>query len=195
MSSQRIKPRAFRYSSRKASNSVFAGQGFKSQSFAGEQKMVNKEWDKTRRYYTLCSIQLSHRLQVKRTGDNCQKVLSPRAVEEIVASLKAGTYDQRKDALEPPFMAPSPIPGEYSKVRFTSSQIYAGNADDDTVVLRLQRLCSDAHSLCDLQGRDMLHHPRVAGWMFGMDRRHRQGRFRLQVSVLPVEQVNPLQGA
>jgi hypothetical protein len=46
----------------------------------------------------------------------CKKILSPKAKYIISKRLEAGDYADRADEREPPFMAPSTNPEDYSKV-------------------------------------------------------------------------------
>jgi hypothetical protein len=48
----------------------------------------------------------------------CTKILSTKAKSIISEEHIAGRYDDRKDSHEPPFMAPSEDPDDYSIVRF-----------------------------------------------------------------------------
>jgi hypothetical protein len=47
---------------------------------------------------------------------DCTKVLTEKARELISSAIEAGKYRDREGILEPPFMAPSANPEEYSPV-------------------------------------------------------------------------------
>jgi hypothetical protein len=53
----------------------------------------------------------------------CKKILSPKARYIISKRLEAGEYADREDEREPPFMAPSVNPEDYSKVRSEVSSL------------------------------------------------------------------------
>ena len=46
----------------------------------------------------------------------CKKILSPKAISVISKRLEGGKYRNREDEREPPFMAPSANPKDYSSV-------------------------------------------------------------------------------
>lgn len=47
----------------------------------------------------------------------CVKVLSAKAITVILRAIEGGRYNDREDEREPPFMAPSADPNDYSLVR------------------------------------------------------------------------------
>ena len=47
----------------------------------------------------------------------CTKVLSAKAITVILRAIERGRYDDHEDEREPPFMAPSADPDDYSLVR------------------------------------------------------------------------------
>jgi hypothetical protein len=47
-------------------------------------------------------------------------ILSQQAKAIITEALQSNKYADRDDKLEPPYMAPSPDPGDYSRVRDVS---------------------------------------------------------------------------
>jgi len=71
-------------------------QGYQGISLAAEQNRLNKEWGKW--------------------DSTCIRVLSPMAIAVIEAGENDGLFKDRANATEPPFMAPSTDPTQYSKV-------------------------------------------------------------------------------
>ena len=91
------KVRVFKSRAGTVATSHMAGQGFQSLSFAKEQAHVNKGWSKTSDAKQIC-------------------ILSPKAISEIASDVEKGVFKDREGATEPPFMAPSTDPSQYSKV-------------------------------------------------------------------------------
>jgi hypothetical protein len=97
MSAPKTQVRLIRSGAKRYATSHVIGQGFQTVSVAGEQGRLNKEWS-------------------KRDGA-CKRILSTAAIAQIRAALSKKQYEDRQGGTEPPFMAPSPDPKLYSKVR------------------------------------------------------------------------------
>ena len=79
-------------------------------------------------------MDITHRLQVSRSNLGCRKILSNGAQRLIHEGVISGVYQNRKDKCEPPFMAPSIDPEDYSRVCATPSP--------STVWLMFKKWCS-----------------------------------------------------
>lgn len=66
-----------------------------------------------------------------------KRFLSPMAISVILKSEKYGVYTDRVHATEPPFMAPSADPEQYSKVCLQPRRLAAAGTHHDPVVLAL----------------------------------------------------------
>lgn len=60
-----------------------------------------------------------------------ERILSSKAIRIINRELEAGAYADRKDEREPPFMAPSADPNDYSKV---CSRVYRFGSTTDPLL-------------------------------------------------------------
>ena len=69
----------------------------------------------------------------------CEKVLSAKARSQIRKKRLSGAYADRGDETEPPYMAPSEDPDEYSRVRLEHCHIDIA----DTLTLKWCSICND----------------------------------------------------
>ena len=88
--------KAYRCRARATKKNYIAGQSLQRIPFRDEHRLVNKEWDK-RDVQTI-------------------RVLSKTARLAILRDSEAHRFDNRDSAREPPYMAPSADPNDYSKV-------------------------------------------------------------------------------
>lgn len=77
---------------------------------------------------------------VKKDKEPQKKILSKTAQAMIAAALASGTYEKRKDRVEPPYMAPSTDTDLYSSVRSLLIRPVYYSAHYQIVVLPVQRL-------------------------------------------------------
>lgn len=112
-------------------------QGYQGLYLHSEQSRLNQEWG-------------------TRDAD-CNRILSPAAILHIKAGEREGRFEGRAGRMEPPYMAPSADPMQYSKVRRTLTHIKTTEVHCSSVVLAVCRLCYDPHPLCWMQSWGLLH--------------------------------------
>lgn len=112
-------------------------QGYQGMTLAGEQSRLNMEWE--------------------RRDVGCNRVLSPAAILAIEANEREGLFSGRDGQTEPPFMAPSTDPNQYSKVCRMPACMKQLRPTVFAVVLTLYRLCDYPHPLLGMQGWGLLH--------------------------------------
>ena len=97
-----------------------AGQGLEVISFGDEHRVLNtrlvQECESPRPSCELVVV-LTWSKDGQKHYKKCKRILSPKAKSIISRRLEAGDYEDHKDKREPPFMAPSVDPEDYSKVR------------------------------------------------------------------------------
>jgi len=94
-------------------------QAFQSLGFDMERSIANARWATKRpsNPYTVPGASTNILLiLVSRKNAVCQKKLSVRAIELIRAAASTPAYAKRADRQEPPYMAPSENPDDYSMV-------------------------------------------------------------------------------
>jgi hypothetical protein len=95
-----------------------AGQGLSLLPLNQEHAMVNKEWTKRGMPVYLCPLTVCLTSPTaQRDGIVQKKILSDKAKGIINTELQQKAYENRKGAVEPPYMAPSADPVDYSNVR------------------------------------------------------------------------------
>ena len=103
-----------------AAPTLRAGQSFQSVSFGEEHAVINRLWALKRRSDVDLSVGVAHRFLVTQSKLECWKILSEGARRLIHHNVLLDKYADRTDRCEPPFMAPSTNPDDYSRVRATN---------------------------------------------------------------------------
>lgn len=98
-------------------------QGFSAISMAQEQEIVNKEWEEQCNATLLGMSSSADSLSLDGSEGATKWFLSPAAIEAINDMLRDVTEgDKRAKAKEPPYMLPSPVPTDYSRVSRLSAR-------------------------------------------------------------------------
>ena len=110
---------------------------------------------------------------MSRENISCRKILSDGAKALIKRQFRSGAYKDRANELEPPFMAPSTDPDDYSKVR-TFNPALMPLHDLPIVVLNLQRLRQHPGPLYRMQNCGMCQDPGVSTWLRRVGQQNRR---------------------
>jgi hypothetical protein len=152
--SKKVTVKLFRNRAYSSAQPQVLGQAFHGLTFTGEQRTINKGWDKTRTCLPVPRGPSFSSAPVERSNTHRVVVFSAAAIQEVKKGVKAGKFKDRKEALEPHRMAPSANPDKYSKVRAMGTR--SCEADLPAVVFALHRLRPDPRPVCGVQGRSLL---------------------------------------
>ena len=113
------KVRKFRRRFKRSRVKSKAGQGVQTIGFHDEQRTLYRQLKEE--CESFCSLTQSVAILTEgKDGNNhfrCKRILSAGAIAIISGDLDDGKYKDRDDEREPPFMAPSSDPDDYSLVR------------------------------------------------------------------------------
>jgi hypothetical protein len=148
--------KAYRSNVRAGTKSHVAGQGFQQLSFNSEHKLVNKEWVEKGMpspIQSLCRSNVSKALRSKILTNR----VFPEATRALISNkLAARHFNCREDRFEPPHMAPSADPDDYSKVCVKDIRFYCQRSHPE-VVFYMPRFPRYIDPLCWVQGSRMLY--------------------------------------
>lgn len=114
--------KVYRTGAKKLAKKNKAGNSVEAISFPAERKRLNRAIALEREHHSVSNCVVLTTMPPEDGAGylKCDKVLSVAAKAVITQMVQKGAYEDREDRREPPFMAPSVDPEEYSSVCLSS---------------------------------------------------------------------------